>query len=121
MMKGRLAIFLTVVVMVLVLVALNAASYVRVEPEQEKEVAPDRSTLNAGPTGTRAFHDYLKESGVEVSRWNRPMTDLDAAVGRPRPSTLVVVCPLRTELQEEETLVLLTWVGSGVRCVVNYR
>ncbi len=44
-MKGRLAIFLTVLVMVVLLVALNAASYVRVEPEQEREMAPDRSTM----------------------------------------------------------------------------
>jgi len=117
-MKGRLAIFLTVLVMVVVLVALNAASYVRVEPEQERELAPDRSTLNTGPTGTRAFHDYLKESGLEVSRWGRPLTELGAAAGRTQPSTLVVVGPLRTELDEAETEALAAWVLGGGRLVV---
>ena len=42
-MRGRLFIFLTIVVMLLVLVGLNAASYVRVEPEGDSEAAPDRS------------------------------------------------------------------------------
>lgn len=117
-MKGRLAIFLTVLVMVVLLVALNAASYVRVEPEQEKEIAPDRSSLNAGPTGTRAFHDYLKESGVEVSRWGRPLTELGTAVGRSRPSTLVVVGPVRTELDDAEAEALAGWILDGGRLVV---
>ena len=49
-MKARLLILLTVVVMVVLLVALNAASYVRVEQEGETELLPDRSTLNAGGT-----------------------------------------------------------------------
>ena len=68
-MRGRLFIFLTIVVMLAVLVGLNAASYVRVEPEGDSEGAPDRSTLNAGATGTRALYEYLEETGHEVQRW----------------------------------------------------
>ncbi|HLM55822.1 MAG TPA: DUF4350 domain-containing protein, partial [Pyrinomonadaceae bacterium] len=119
-MKGRLAIFLTVVVMVLVLVALNAASYVRVEQEQEVEMAPDRSTLNAGPTGTRAFYDYLKESGRDVSRWGQPFPRLNER-GRERPRTLVVVGPTRVPFGEDEAAALLQWLREGGRLVVVSR
>ncbi|HEV2859734.1 MAG TPA: DUF4350 domain-containing protein [Pyrinomonadaceae bacterium] len=119
-MKGRLAIFLTVVVMVFVLVALNAASYVRVESEREFEMAPDRSTLNTGPTGTRAFYDYLKETGRDVSRWGQPFRQLNER-GRERPQTLVVVGPTRVPFGEDEAPALLQWLREGGRLVVISR
>src|SRR5829696_6959488 len=68
-MKSRLLILLTFVVMVAALAALNAASYVRVEEEAETEFAPDRSTENAGGTGTRALFEYLRRRGTDVARW----------------------------------------------------
>ena len=33
------------------------------------EFAPNRSTYHSGPTGTRALHDLLNESGYKVIRW----------------------------------------------------
>ena len=91
-MRSRLLIFLSVVLMVVVLVALNAASYVRVEEEAETEFAPDRSTENAGGTGTRALFEYLRARGVDVARWKRPPSALEGEGG---PSSLVLVGPPR--------------------------
>ncbi len=75
-MKGRLAIFVTVLVTVVVLVALNAASYVRVEQAADTESDPDRSTFNSGGTGTRALFEYLRQTGRDVTRWRKPAANL---------------------------------------------
>ena len=48
-----------------VLVAINSAAYVTEEQPQDSELMPDRSTYNAGITGTRALHDVLNESGYQ--------------------------------------------------------
>src|ERR687893_161986 len=116
-MKGRQAIFLTVVVVVVVLVALNAASYVRVERPGDWEFAPDRSTMNAGATGTRALFEYLQQAGHRVVRWGQPAEALLAA-GRERPSTFVVVGPTRRPFEKEEAGQLLDWERQGGRLVV---
>ena len=68
-MRQRLVIIITLVVVLGVLVLLNAASYVKVEQTPDSEMSPDRSTLNAGATGTRALYDFLHESGYQVARW----------------------------------------------------
>lgn len=115
MMKGRLALFLTFVVVVVALVALNAASYVRVEEEGETEFKPDRSTYNAGPTGTRAFFEYLQRSGHEVSRWNRPPAELFTAAA---PATLIIVGDARRAIEDDDAQNLLTWVEWGGRLVI---
>ena len=119
-MKGRLAIFLTIVVMVVVLVALNAASYVRVEQAADTEDEPDRSTFNSGSTGTRALFEYLRQTGGDAVRWRRPASELPAGGerGEASPSTFVVVGKLRGEFSHSEAASLLRWVGRGNRLVV---
>lgn len=119
-MKGRLAIFLTIVLMVVVLVALNAASYVRVEQSADTEAEPDRSTFNSGGTGTRALFDYLQQSGRDVVRWRRPISDLPVQGDAPEasPSTFVVVGKLRSEFTRRDAATLLHWVERGGRLVV---
>src|SRR2546430_9126250 len=71
-MRQRLIIIVTLVAVVAVLVLLNAASYVKVEPAPDSESSPDRSSYNAGATGTRALYDFLHESGDQVVRWREP-------------------------------------------------
>lgn len=119
-MKGRLAVFLTVVVMVFVLVALNAASYVRVEQSADTEDEPDRSTFNSGATGTRAFFEYLRETGNDAVRWRQPVSELLSGreAGEYSNSTFVVVGELRKEFTHDETQALLRWVGRGGRLVI---
>jgi hypothetical protein len=113
--KSRLLIFLSVVVMVFVLVALNAASYVRVEEEAETEASPDRSTQNTGGTGTRALFDYLQQRGADVVRWKQPIESL--ADGE-TPASFVIVGPARHKIERREAEALLHWVDGGGRLVL---
>ncbi|HVF26807.1 MAG TPA: DUF4350 domain-containing protein [Pyrinomonadaceae bacterium] len=116
-MSGRLPIILSVALVLVLLVALNAASYVRIEREADSEVKPDRSTLNAGATGTRALYEFLQESGREVMRWRQPAGALFGEAGV-KPVTLVVVGSLRRPLEEEEAKQLISWVEGGGRLVI---
>lgn len=117
-MKGRLAIFVTIVVMVFVLVALNAASYVRVEQSADTEDEPDRSTFNSGATGTRALFEYLRQTGRDVERWRLPVSELSAGGNAGEASTFVVVGKLRTDFSRTDASALLRWVERGGCLVV---
>src|SRR5437868_11643070 len=116
-MKARLLIFLTVVLMVVLLVALNAASYVRVEQEGDTELTPDRSTLNAGGTGTLALFEYLRQRGVDVVRWRQPLSALADESGA-RPASLVMVGSLRHQVERREAEAVVRWVAGGGRLVI---
>jgi hypothetical protein len=119
-MKGRLAVFLTVVLMVVVLAALNAASYVRVEQSADMEAEPDRSTFNSGGTGARALFEYLQQTGHDVVRWRRPASDLflQGERGEVAPATYVVIGKLRQRFTRQDAESLLRWVERGGRLVV---
>lgn len=117
-MRGRFSIIIFIGVLLVLLVALNAASYVRVEREAELEIAPDRSTLNAGASGTRALYEFLEESGQRVMRWRETPAALTQATNTARPSTFVVVGSLRVEFKQEEVKNLLAWVEAGGRLIV---
>ncbi|MET0645012.1 MAG: DUF4350 domain-containing protein [Pyrinomonadaceae bacterium] len=114
-MKSRLFIFLSIILLVAVLAALNAASYVRVERERETELMADRSTLNSGGTGTQALFEYLREAGTDAVRWRRPMT---ALAGADRPESLVIVGPTRRVIEKREAEVIINWVSAGGRLVL---
>lgn len=119
-MRQRLFIFITFVAVVVVLIALNAASYVRVEHETDSEISPDRSTFNSGPTGTQAFYDFLHESDRAVVRWRESTSSL-LVLNDPKPSTLVVIFPLQVAYTNREARELMQWVESGGRLVVVAR
>jgi hypothetical protein len=114
-MKSRLLIFLSIVLLVAVLAALNAASYVRVEREVETELLPDRSTLNSGGTGTRALFEYLRESGTDAVRWRQP---LSALAGPDKPESFVIVGPTRHVIEAREAVAIIGWVSAGGRLVL---
>ncbi len=116
-MRERLFIIGSIAVLLLLLVGLNAASYVRVEREPELEIKPDRSTYNAGPTGTRALYQYLIESGRQVVRWREPVAALTDAKHR-RPDTFVIVGRLRVPYTKEEAGNLRQWVETGGQLIV---
>lgn len=117
-MRGRFSIVFFAGAMLVLLVVLNAASYVRVEREAELEFRPDRSTLNAGASGTRAWYEFLAESGARVMRWREPVNALARTPESVRPSTFVIVGQTRLELKPEEVQSLLGWVEAGGRLVV---
>ena len=104
------------------LVGLNAASYVQKEKVPDSETNPNRSTYNAGATGTRAFFDLLAETGRRPARWQEPPLALarsaseDAGAGAPQ--TFVVVGPLPRPFTDEEVEHLMRWVAEGGRLVV---
>src|SRR5437870_1409351 len=116
-MRRSLVIIVTLVVVVLVLIGLNAASYVRVEKVRDSEMSPDRSTYNAGPTGTRALYDFLHESGYQVTRWRESTSSLLSSSG-PKPATIVVVGDTKVPFSKIEKKEILLWVESGGRLVI---
>ncbi|HYE64524.1 MAG TPA: DUF4350 domain-containing protein [Pyrinomonadaceae bacterium] len=116
-MRQRLAIIVTIALVLGLLIAFNAASYVRVERTPDSEWSPDRSTYNSGATGTRAFYDFLSESGYKVMRW-REAPDSLLKSGLARPETFVVIGETIVPFNEDEAKALLSWVESGGRLVV---
>jgi Domain of unknown function (DUF4350) len=116
-MRQRLAIIITLTIVVVVLIALNAASYVRVEHVADSELSPDRSTLNSGATGTQALYDFLRESHHQVVRWREPTSSLLSFNG-PKPSTFVVIGRVRVPYTKREVNEIWSWVASGGRLVI---
>ncbi len=120
-MRAHLGIILTAIALLFVLVALNAASYVEVERAADTESEPNRSTTNAGATGTRAFYELLEASGYKPARWREPFAALNAdetAGTRLRPATLVIVGRTRRSIGAGEAADLLQWVAGGGRLVI---
>jgi hypothetical protein len=116
-MRQRLLIIVSLIVVVGILLLLNAASYVKVEEVADTEASPDRSTLNAGATGTRALFDFLHESGFQVARW-RESTESLLSFNGPKPATIVVVGPTQTPFSDTDRKELLHWVETGGRLVI---
>lgn len=117
LMRQYFVIIITVALVVVVLVAINAASYVEIEQAPDSEYNPDRSSYNGRATGTRALFDYLQESGYKVVRWREQPQKLLSAESA-SPGTFVVVGPTRIPFEPEEIEDLLEWVDSGGRLVV---
>jgi hypothetical protein len=118
-MRGRFTIIISIAVVILLLVVLNAVSYVSVRQQPDSELNPNRSTYNVGATGTSALYDLLRETNRQVMRWREPTSallknDRNAA----RPATFVIVGRTRLEFDAEETTPLLRWVEEGGRLVL---
>ncbi|HEX8846991.1 MAG TPA: DUF4350 domain-containing protein [Pyrinomonadaceae bacterium] len=116
-MRKRLGIFITVGIVAVLLIALNTASYVNVEKEPDTELNPDRSTYNAGATGTRALYELLDATGRKVTRW-REKADALLSETEAGPTTLVVVGKMKLPFDGGEPDVLLDWVARGHRLVI---
>src|SRR5678815_785300 len=99
-MRQRITVILTFVVIIGLLVVINTISHVQEEPEHDLEFAPNRSTYHSGPTGTRALHDFLNESGYRVMRWREPLSQL--VKQGTRIATLVVVGDTRLPLEQDD-------------------
>lgn len=118
-MRQKVFIFLALAALVVLLVGLNAASYVEREKTPDIESNPNRSTYNAGATGTRALYELLAETGRRAARWEQPPSALSTAVsGNNNPSTFVVVGTTRREFTDKEIEQLLAWVAAGGRLVI---
>jgi len=116
-MRQRLTIILTFVVIIGLLVIINSLTYVKQDKGADQELNPNRSTYHSGPTGTRALHDFLNESGYKVIRWRETPDKLLGASGQ-MVATFVVVGQTQISFTEEEALALLKWVARGGRFVL---
>jgi hypothetical protein len=117
-MRSRLAIIITIALVIGVLIALNASSYVAPETKADSELRPNRSTYNPSPTGTRALYDFLSETGRKVIRWRDTPAALLETRGESRPAVFVVIGETRLPFDEKEANSLLRWVEGGGRLVI---
>ena len=122
-MKRYFGLITTVVLVLVVLIALNAAGTITLDRPSEDEYLPLRSSYNAGPTGTRAVYQLLEESGYDVARWRENYRDLNLAASPAKGASLVVIgpFPVGTEIESEETRALQKWVATGGRLLVISR
>ena len=116
-MRQRITIILTFVVIIGLLVILNTVSYVQEDKKGDIEIAPNRSTYHAGPTGTRALHDLLNESGYKVIRWRETPDKLLGESGK-LVNTFVVIGRTKIEFTYDEAKSLREWVWRGGRLVL---
>src|SRR5436190_2155635 len=116
-MRQRLTIILTFVVIIGALVIINTVTYVKKEKLQDSEALPNRSTYHSGPTGTRALHDFLNESGYKVMRWREAPEKLLGKTGN-SVATFVVIGATQLPFSDEQTNALRKWVLMGGRLVL---
>lgn len=116
-MKERFIIFITLLALIAILIAINAASFVNKEKVPDTETNPNRSSYNTGATGTRALYDLLAETGHRVTRWQEPAAALSQE-GKTRPDTLIIIGSLKRELEAGEIEHLLHWVEAGGKLIV---
>lgn len=115
-MKQRLLIFFGLVLLIALLVGLNAASYTQKEKTPDSEAFPNRSTYNAGATGTQAIYSLLAETGRKVTRWQEPPAQL--LTDKSKPTVLVVIGSVRREFTDQEAADVMQWVALGGQLIV---
>src|ERR1041385_1182764 len=111
-MRQRLTIILTIVVIIGVLALISSISYVKKEKLPDYDFAPNRSTYHSGPTGVRALHDFLNESGYKVIRWKDTPQKLSSDSGK-LVKTFVVVGQVQVRFTEPEQKALAKWIAAG--------
>jgi hypothetical protein len=116
-MRQRFVIILMFLLAVVLLIAINSFAYVQEEDKPDSETAPNRSSYNAGATGTRAFYDFLNESGYKVTRWREPSDKLLGASGE-KVAAFVIVGRPTLSIDENEAKGLLLWVDHGGHLVL---
>ncbi len=116
-MKEKFLIFIALFALIIVLIGLNAASYVQQEKLPDNELRPNRSTYNVGATGTRAFYDLLAETGRNVTRWQQPISALLKYEAN-SPRTFVIIGKTLLEFEEKEITDLQQWIADGGRLVL---
>ncbi len=116
-MKQRLFIAVALVAIIVLMIGLNTASYVRRVQEPDKEVSPNRSSYHPGVTGSLAFYTLLAETGRPVTRWQMSLDQL-AAPSAGGPATMIMIGPFRKEFSTAEGTEILKWVEGGGRLVL---
>lgn len=116
-MRQRLGLIITIVLVIGVLIAINAASHVSKDEPQDSELSPNRSTYHSGATGTRALYDFLSESGYKVMRW-REIPERLLSDDKQNVQTFVIVGRTPLNIENEQAATLALWVERGGRLVL---
>src|SRR6266850_2376610 len=116
-MRQRFGIIIAIVLAIGLLVAINSVAYVSEETKPDSETVPNRSTYNAGATGTRALYDLLAESGYKAMRW-REVPEKILGDGGQQVQTFVIIGNTPVPVAEDEAKSLLLWVERGGRLVI---
>jgi hypothetical protein len=115
-MKEKFFIVISLVLILVVLIGLNAASYTKQDKLPDNEYRPNRSTFNTGATGTRAYFDLLKETGHKVVRWqDKPAFLLSEKV---KPNVFVIIGETRMEIPDSDVKEILDWTAAGGKLVL---
>lgn len=119
-MRRYFGIIITIVIVIAVIIAMSAAGNIEFDRPYENEFAPNRSSYNAGPTGTRALYQLLEESGMPVARWRESYASLNAEA---KDATMIIVGPFLfgQRLSDEEAIAMQNWVASGGRALIISR
>jgi hypothetical protein len=115
--KEKVFIFGGIILLVLALIGLNAASFSRQNLVPDSEFKPNRSTYNTDATGTRAVYDLLAETGRRVIRWQEKPSAL-LANGKNKPATFVIIGKTRREVSDEDAVQIMRWVSEGGKLVI---
>lgn len=116
-MKQKMLIGFVLVLIVAAMIGLNSVSYVQKEKAPDSELTPNRSSYNAGSTGSRAYFELLSETGRKAVRWQEPTTNLNVD-NADKPGVFVLMGPHRREFEKHEIDDLLRWVSMGGRLVI---
>src|SRR5207244_8788430 len=116
-MRQRIGIIITILLALGVLIVINSIAYVREEEKPDSELVPNRSSYNAGATGTRALYDLLSESGSKVMRWREAPEKLLSDTGQ-QVKTFVIIGNTPISVAEVEAKSLLLWAERGGRLVI---
>ncbi|HEX9927413.1 MAG TPA: DUF4350 domain-containing protein [Pyrinomonadaceae bacterium] len=116
-MRERIFVLISLVVIIVALIVLNAASYVRIKEDPDSEDRARRTTFNTGATGTRAFYDFLRESGRHTIRWQQKTSAL-LGTDRNQPATLFIIGKTLRPIEDEEIRNILSWTEAGGRLVI---
>lgn len=109
-MKRNAKAILLIAGLFVVLVGLNFLFFVDRRGEEEDEDTGDRSSYRSTPYGTLAFYTLLAEDHYNVTRFEKPFTELKDR----EPGTLIIIAPPDIHNPDAEELVALNkWVEAG--------
>ena len=119
-MRRHFGLIATIGLALLILIGLSLAGNVELYQEGESELAPKRSSFNAGPTGTRAFYQLLEESGQRVNRWRERFSELK---NKAPNGILILVGPFPNDtlVTDDDLKALQQWIEAGGRALVVSR
>jgi uncharacterized protein DUF4350 len=115
MKKNTSAILLTLGIF-FALVALNFLFFVDTRTAEETETTGDRSSYRTTPFGTHVFYTLLEESGYDVTRLEKPYTNITE--GDKIGALVLIALPDTNSPDEEEFKKLNEWVESGKLLVI---